>query len=121
MKRRQLLDYLIEIEKLGKIRDESNIMGDYKSGNRAYKKIEKNFELVKESSDKEKFYLNILNSSYSASTLTTCCAHMMKLGIHPDITRKKLEEIKNSKEYYPILAFNADMFLKEWDKGNIKY
>jgi len=45
----------------------------------------------------------------------------MKLGIHPDITRKKLEEIKNSKEYYPILAFNADMFLKEWDKGNIKY
>jgi len=55
MKRRQLLDYLIEIEKLGKIRDESNIMGDYKSGNRAYKKIEKNFELVKESSDKEKF------------------------------------------------------------------
>lgn len=45
---------------------------------------------------------------------------MMKLKVHSDVARKKLEEIQNNKEYHTILRSNAKLFLQEWDKGNIK-
>lgn len=120
MRPKKLLDYLTEFDDLGKLRDEASINGDYKSGNKAYKKMEKIFELAKRSDDKEVFYLNVLNIASCATSLTTCSAHMMRLNIYPELARKKLEDVANSKEYHPILTFNAEMFLKEWDKGNIK-
>jgi len=117
---KKLLDYLERFEKYGKIRDISNLDGDYKSGNKAYKEMEKIFEMAKESDDREKFYLEILNVSNSPSALITCCAHMMKLDVKSNLARKKLEEIRDGGKYHPIFSFNAKMFLSEWDKGNIK-
>ncbi|MDF9825378.1 hypothetical protein M2475_001833 [Breznakia sp. PF5-3] len=45
---------------------------------------------------------------------------MLKLNISSKLAREKLEEVKNNDEYHPLFRFNAEMFLKEWDKGNIK-
>ena len=120
MKQKNLLDYLEKYEEFGKILDDANIKGDYKTNNKTYDKMHKIFELAKESKDRESFYLHILHNSTSASALIYCCADMMKLDIYPKQARTKLEEIAKNEEYDPILTFNAEMFLEEWDKGNIK-
>jgi len=117
---KDLMFYIDEYEKNGIIRDEANRTGNYKVNNMAYKKMEKIFKIAIESSQKEEFFLAILNTSKSPSTLITCCAHMMKLNIHMDLARKKLEEIAYKKGEKSIFSFNAKMFLQEWDAGNIK-
>lgn len=78
------------------------------------------FEKSINDDSKEKFYLEILATAQDASTITACCVYMMKLNIYPDITRKKLEELIECKDYHPIFIFNVKMVLQEWDKGNIK-
>ena len=115
-----LFNYVEKFIKCGQIQDEAMFTGEYKSSNKTLKITENIFELAKESDDREKFYLEILDVSNSPSALITCCAHMMKLDIKPNLARKKLEEIRDDEKYHPIFSFNAKMFLSEWDKGNIK-
>ena len=114
------MNYFTRFEELGRIRDEANLSGDNKLGNKAYKEMEKIYERAVGDSDKEKFYLGIIEMSSSPSALITCCAHMMRMNIKSGIARKKLEEIAKNSTYHPIFQFNAKMFLTEWDKGNIK-
>jgi len=119
-RKKKLMDYLNEFIECGTIQDTATLNGDYKANNKAYKKTEKIFSLAKDNYDSEEFYLAILATTVSASALTTCCAHMMKLKVQSDVARKKLEEIQKNKEYHPIFRSNVKLFLQEWDKGNIK-
>ena len=114
------MECIDEFEQLGKIIDESYITCDYKSGNRAMKKLGGIFEKAKISDDQESFYVKVFKKTASLNGLINCCADMMQLNIKSDMARKKLEEIAMSNKIDPLIAFSAGMFLEEWDKGNIK-
>jgi len=88
------------------------MIGDYKANNSAFKKTEKIFDLARPCEQREEFYLTILNTSTSPSALITCCAHMLKLDVMPDVARKKLEEIADNSEK-SFRRFEAKMFLSE--------
>ena len=117
---KKLMNELVRFEELGKIRDAANLNGDYKSGNRAYHDMEKIYRIAAGDSDRDKFYLAILESAVSPSALITCCAHMMRMDIHAELARKQLEEMVNDLTYHPLVRFNAKIFLSEWDQGHIK-
>lgn len=118
--KKNLLDYTEKFKELGKIRDDSTLSGNYKVNNAAYKKMYKILDMAKQSEDKEQFYLNILTTTTSPTTIITCCAHMLKLNIKPQKAKKKLKEIQKNKSIPPIFASEAKLFLQEWEKGNIK-
>lgn len=120
MMAKQLEDYINEYIRNGEIQGRAFLTGEYKEGNKAFSKMEKIIRKVEKIEENENFYLTILKKSDDANTITCCCGQMLKLQIEPQLARKKLEEIKNSKNNHPILVFNAKMFLQEWDRGNIK-
>ena len=103
----------------GLVLDETTISGDYKTNHQIFKKVKKAYATINDSDDKRLAYLELMRSTTSSSILTSCCANMMKGDIEPNIARKKLEEQAVDAKIHPILAFNAKMFLSEWDKGNI--
>ena len=99
--------------------------GDYKSSNKAFNKIKKILSIASESDEKEMFFLSIIDIANNATTLTNCCADMMRFNIHPNYARERLEKMIKTKkidgvECHPIFISNAKLFLQEWDKGNIK-
>ena len=114
------MDNIELFEELGKIRDEADMTGDYKEGNKAFKKTERIFELAQNSSKSEQFYTTILNTCKNQMTLVTCCVHMMRLSIFPKLAREKLVEISSKEKRMGLSSLEAEMFLREWDKGNIK-
>lgn len=125
MKKKELMDYRDEYIKCGKIQEESTLTGNFEKNNKTFKKLQKILKVASESDEKEMFYLSIINNISEASTLTNCCADMMKLSIKQNLARAELEEmIKskkiNGKDCHPIFISNAKLFLQEWDKGNIK-
>ena len=120
MMAKELINYIEEYIKNGEIQGATFITGEYKKGNKAFNKMERIIDKVRDLGEENKFFLSIFEKSKDVNTLTCCCANMLKFQIEPQKARKKLEEIKKSKEINPILAFNAKMLLQEWDKGNIK-
>lgn len=101
------MDNVDKFIECGKIRDDSIHNGNYKAGNRAYKIQQKIMELAKESDDKEKFYFTILDTLDNASGLIACCTHMMKLNVHTDIARKKLEEFQHNEKFHRIFRYHS--------------
>lgn len=119
-RKKKLLDYLNEFIECGKIQGECMLNGDFKAGNKAYKKTEAILNIAKNDDEKEKFYTMILNTATDANTITKCCSHMLRLNIKTEIARQKLNNIAKDKTIHPVLMSNAKLFLQEWDKGNIK-
>jgi len=119
-RKKELMDYLEDYLESCRVHGESTLNGNYKEGNKAYKKIDKIFNIAKNSDDQEAFYLEILEKSNNANTLTWCCINMLKLSIKPKMARAKLKEIAKDKNIHPIFKSNAQLTLQEWDKGNIK-
>lgn len=118
--KKRLLDYLNEFIECGRIQGECMLNGDFKTGNKAYKKMEAILNIAKNDEENEKFYTMILNTATEANTLTKCCAHMLKLSINTEMARNKLNKIAMDKTIHPVLRSNAKLFLQEWNKGNIK-
>lgn len=118
--KKSICDYLNDFEECGKIIDKASLDGDYKANNKAFKKTEKIYAIAKNSDEAENFYLTALKESSSVSTIIACCAHMMRLNIQPKLARRKLEKVRKNRNYPAILTFDAEMFLEEWDKGNIQ-
>ena len=124
-KKKSLMDYHDDYIEYSRIQEEATFTGDYKASNKTYKKMQKILALAIESDEKEKFFLDILDRASDATTLTHCCADMMKLNIQPKLARERLEEMIRTKkikgkECHPIFVSDAKLFLEEWDKGHIK-
>lgn len=117
---KELIDYIEEYIKYSEIQGRTFITGEYKTGNKAFRRMEEIVDKVKGLGKENKFFLSIYEKSSDANTLTCCCVNMLKFQIEPQKARRKLEDIKNSKDIHPIFVFNARIFLQELDKGNIK-
>ena len=116
---KNLMDYVDEYTELGKIHGTSTLNGDYKTGNNAVKKMKKIFEIAACSEDKELFYNTIVRNTTDIHTKSLCYADMLRLNINLKHAVRELEKISNDKSL-GIFSFLAGMFLKEWEKGNIK-
>ena len=114
------MKYIDKFIECGKICTDAKFSGDYKSNNKAYKRMFKILDIAKDSEDAEKFYLTILKRTDDPITLINCCSHMLKLQIQPELARKTLEEIRDSNEIHPFFSSEARIYLQEWDKGSIK-
>jgi len=119
VKKKELMNYVDEYIMHGEIMGNSTLSGNYKTGNKAYKAKDKIFQLSIISEDRVKFYETILNSTQDVNTLTGCYVHMLKLGINEKRAIKGLKKIAENHSL-GIFSFNAEMCVKEWEKGNIK-
>lgn len=108
-----------QLNEYGVVQDAAVLSGDYKANNRLFKKINKAYEMINADEDRTSVYLELLRSAESASTLTSCCANMMKANVETFLARKKLDELVANTEIHPIFSFNAKMFLSEWDKRHL--
>lgn len=123
MKRKKdLMDYLEQYIIAGKIQGECMLNGDYKKSNQAYKNLQKILNFAKNSTiqEVEAFYNTILNSTAEPNTVTSCCADMLVLGVNTKLAKESLLKVSKDINIHPILKSNAQLFLQEWDKGNIK-
>lgn len=120
VKKKELMYYLDDYLESCRVHGESTLNGNYKEGNKAYKKIDKIFNIPKNSDDQEVFYLEVLEKSNDANTLTWCCINMLKLNINLEIASAKLKEIASDDNIHPIFKSNAQLTLQKWDEGNIK-
>ena len=115
MKIRSIEDAISIIEESASVQAKATEIGDYKLGNKHF--------------DREMKALAFLHQQGHLSDLKIFLHHQdvgvrafaayALLPVYEDLCKAVLLEISNG--YQNIHGFDAEMILKEWDKGNIKY
>ena len=105
-----VVDQYIETSSILK---ETTPIGDYRRGNKEYKKIIKIFKILESNLDVAEASLPSLFTHDNVVTRTKAAAHCIALGICIDEAVKVLENVSND-ESNGIFGFNAKMTLQVW-------
>lgn len=101
------------------IEGQSKLDGDYKTGNKMSKKLNKIFTHLKDDNDLAKIVLKELLKSDSIRARSMAATDALRLNMYVDESVKVLKEIANNKEL-GILSFGPEMALKIWnEKGRL--
>lgn len=103
------------------IQGESTLNGDYKTGNKAVKKVTKIYKLMEQDNQLAIQMLDVLFKDNHINVRIWAAAHALGLKIKISEAIAILEEISN-KEEGGILEFNAEMSLKIYkERGYLKF
>jgi hypothetical protein len=112
----EMSDLISEYISLAISHGESTLSGDFKNGNKAYRKMEKIVEAIRNSDEmiRKQFYILMYHENDNVKTWTASYL----LGTYENEALEALTKIaRNSKN---IFSFNAEMTIKEWKLGNLK-
>lgn len=100
----------------------STLSGNYRKTNKAYDKINKiRKEIEKwDRNTIESFYSDLLNEENDYVKLFVA-SHCLKIGLNIENSQKILKKISKSKAIHPVIAFDAKMILKEYEKNGLKF
>ena len=117
MKKPDKNEILQQYEISGKIIFDSELTGDYKTGNREGRKLLRIFKLFEKDSVLADECIPLLLESQNVVVRSKAAAYCLALNRNVDIGEKVLTEISLNKQY-GMWRFNAEMILKQWyEKG----
>ena len=113
MKKMDKIEILQQYETSGKIIFDSELIGDYKTGNREAKKLISIFKLFEKDHALADECIPLLLESKNVVVRSKGAAYCLALNRHVDVGEKVLTEISLDGQY-GIWRFAAEMTLKQW-------
>ncbi|MGH4118626.1 hypothetical protein [Clostridium sp.] len=102
------------------IEGQSKLNGDYKTGNKMSKKLNKLESYLKENNDLAKIVLKELLKSNSIRARSMAAVDSLRLNMYVEESLKVLKEIANNEEY-GILGLGPEISLEIWkEKGRLE-
>ena len=112
-------DVIQQYTETGMIIRETTFNGDYKKGNREWKKVVIIFKCLEKDKELAKKSLPLLFKNENIATRTSAAAHCISLGIYVNEAIKVLKE--SADESNGIFGFDAKMTLKVYyEQGYLK-
>lgn len=118
--RKDKAEVLSFFEKSGKIRYETTLNGDYRTGNKEKPKLARVFKMFEADKVFAQECISELINSKNVVVRTDAAAYCLALKMNTDLGEKVLEEISNNPAN-AIFGFIAEMTLKVWrENGELR-